>query len=513
MKTILFFAALLLNTVGANCQEIIVSPPIPVKGNYLANSPKRFCDERYFAECETSPNRITYFVFDREQGSFTTLKCQPILRDVLSSTVIQFYVYNGSVYELSLGSKAGKSKFVVTKRSIKDEESSEQVWSYERNAKRMSTDRMAFYMDSNGAYLVSTSEDENECFIERLDANMKSAWKKTLKELQLPQVEFTFRTLSNGTVLMQANSSPVSEQEIAKGGATISKTQMRLLAVENNDEIYCINPQVNHPMAISNATYSYNSEQNEFTGLLLTHEVSSSGRTQLSGQGFAFYRWDKQGTILQSSSKNLTYGDVLKAEDKKTLGKLGIAVSNSDSDPLPAFEHPLMATYSLENGGFVIHLQRLHAISGNQRDPFGAGGFILKIKGDGTIGWSRFIPAAAAFTELGSCQLVVSENKVHFIYLDYKKNAGNSSGIIGVRESDREPRGAAVMHFDLETGQFSGIDALDLPAVKEDYRLSFLYSNYIYSQIPDNTNAGKCVYLKCSGFKSKQETFYNVCFE
>jgi len=400
MKTILtinLFLFTLLISPNFYCQEIeyseIYSPEkkMPIYNKHVG------LDDKYNVYVEYKGPNNSYHVRNIKTGETVVSDFIKIKEDNKTAYVSQFVIQGDYVYELCnfvANSYAVKGDFGLIKRSlITFEQEGEILWfakDYDISGNIYNNFDLTY--NDNG-FIVSTgikTTEKTNCFVSCYDWDLQMKWTKDLNFLKQEGLSIDEQILQpDGQAILS-----IKFQNPEKGftfkDQKIKSSVLTFLVIDSAEELLIISPEYDSKIVFTDYDVFYDSKKSELVSIFNITELTNPNKEKVNGSGIAYFKHNKDGNLIISSSKMFTYKDILDDEILASLSKNNIKLPQSLTENYPNMgNHP---TVRMKNNGHFIFrydLNENEELQNKINEHLTKSGFYLEINENGEILWQR----------------------------------------------------------------------------------------------------------------------------
>jgi hypothetical protein len=329
-----------------------------------------------------------------DDPGFKGLNCYRGGSAIVNNEMVE--VYNGSS-----GNFDRETEIFIVKRNLDDFSiiGSERFLHSQKVWDGLTTVFVWIKPDATGFYLIGDDAGyDNACYVKRFDLALNELWSINTDKFYAgdkPAVQAVLHNNRNGSLtyvlnLQKCTDCGMFQRDKAIEGATLA---FLIFGPSGGQKVFI--PTFTDPLIYSNSHFIFNEKDSTLVGVYETHEMGKNQYDQVSGMGYAYYKWDlASGEQISRINKQFTYGDLLGPDGEAFLKTVSQNLNVPKEQKAPKIT--TTANYfELENGELIVAHRIL---SGNPQDPnfhtktnaaIAYSSFIFKLNSSGEIEWTK----------------------------------------------------------------------------------------------------------------------------
>lgn len=520
MKNYFFTTLILVLTIQLYAQTIANSKVVelPKHNGTVLVSDNYYVQRHTIANSDGVPMKYRFDVFDFETSTLRSSENFKLEHENFNGVIIDQFLKGDYSYELvryTKGFLVANSRMdcrvAVVKRDLRTfqlESAMAWVGNYKLDY-QVYGPNVRFHSDETGFYVVSSEWVEDKpYFFQRYDFDLQKLWNVDVpgNPSDVKVRDFTVDVDHGALARISIES---EEKNIAvKGGEEITHTTDLFMVINHEGEVIKIVPQFKEELIVVGSKHVYDFDKKVLTGILMITDANTESRkVKLEGQRIAYYQWDDEGNIIQSTDKKLTYGDLINDEVRNFMKLKTVDLKVNDSDPFPVLGTEIansMQLFPLKNGNLIMLTAYTSIVNGDFELGYSA--FISEFDKNGELIWSHLIPRLTKdyydkyvrYFRLFS----LGEDKLYMFYDDFKESFVDGKFVVKTKLStpDKENKAFGLMTIDANTGEALSNELVPLKVDAE------MVNNSVF-KIPNG------YLIKYSDKKDQKAMFFRVLFD
>lgn len=395
MKKFAFYLCLLIAFVS-NAQNVEFSKPVSTDAKARYNTIHASDYKKYSVKFYQDDD--LYYLMNFETGLSTEKKLKKPLFEDQKGKIINIVIHENYLYEIVRFVKSNltkKCRIGIIKRSIETFEQVDVVMMPEEFAIFSAEENpvVETYLSETGIYFLSRRQSTSENnYLSFYDFDLNEKWKHKMGFMGEMSVSLqNFDVFEEGNAVLEIHFAETQKGFTFKE-SIVKPMSVSFVVVRNTGEIEFIAPKLDKEFVFKHNSIFYDFDKDELIGLYFINEISGQLKEKLTGTGYAFMKWGKDGQIISSVKKMFTNSDIYTKEVTDYLKSEGVANHGKPGESLPPLDSK-PTIHHLKDGSFIIEYSFIvpeTLASNKEYKALGKSNFLYRLSKEGDLQWSRF---------------------------------------------------------------------------------------------------------------------------
>ncbi len=423
MKATILCFFFLLSTIDLFSQKDEGKLSNPIPNSFIEKTASFFYKGNLYFFDSNSTYKENTVVVNTENGDVSTFKQHKLVIDDHVVTLVdnKKYISGDYLYELvycSNKKKVSNISYAILKRNLNTISEVEKVlWIENVQLTPMSMTMSYFNVDisffpgKSGFYIIrkaTVSKSGEQNYIAKYNYDLEEEWKKDFSFTNEKGIDVDYTDVNENDDLLVCikMTGDVKGRWSFKSTVTVKQSGLFFYILDKEGNEMGIAPTIDQNIFFKEYDLRYYPEKKEVVGFFQVNKLNQKDYT-IHGNGYAYMKWDEEGSILVSNSHYFTMDDFKTPEFKqfmKVKGKDSKEIVDKNNELLPFSSDYYSMSFS----------PKQEVVLGYKY----GGQLLYKVNEHGELDWTYFLAIDSRIVG----EFIFAEDDIYFIATDYAEN-------------------------------------------------------------------------------------------